>query len=295
MVSGGSTMMRSSWGNRIFDAVNYGLLLLYTLVCFLPVLNVFATSIASAKEASTSKFLLIPAHFSLEGFQFVFSSQTLPRSLLVTIFITVVGTALNLLVTSLIAYPLSKKYLKGRHPVLMLILFTMLFSGGLVPNFLLVKALGLLNSYWSLWLTGLVSPFIMLILKNFFQALPQELEESAQMDGANDLVILFRIILPLSLPAIATITLFYAVGHWNTFLSAILYINNHDKWPIQVVLRQVVTVSTAGIGDDEFTYIPPSNIVKCAVIVVASLPILLVYPLLQKYFTKGVLLGSVKG
>jgi putative aldouronate transport system permease protein len=281
--------------NRIFDWINYGLLLLYALICFLPILHVFATSIASSAELVDNSFLLIPTQFSLDGYRFIFSTDTVLRSLLVSILITVVGTGLNLIVTSLIAYPLSKRYLKGRNTVLLLILFTMLFSGGLIPNFLLVKWLGLLNSYWSLWLTGLVSPFIMIILKNFFQAIPEELEESARMDGANDLLILFRIILPLSLPAIATIGLFYAVGHWNTFMSAILYINDQAKWPIQVLLRQIVTVSTAGLGDDEFTYIPPSNIVRSAVIVVATLPILLVYPFLQKYFTKGILLGSVKG
>lgn len=282
-------------GSIIFDGINYSLLLLFALICFIPILHVFATSIAASSQLAAHPFLLIPTQFSMDGFRFIFSSNTVPRSLLTTILITVVGTGLNVTVTSLIAYPLSRKYLRGRNPVMLMIVFTMLFSGGLIPNFLLVKALGLLNSFWSLWLTGLVSPFILIILKNFFQALPNELEESAKMDGASDPVILFRIILPLSLPAIATISLFYAVGHWNTFMSAILYMNNQAKWPIQVLLRQIVTVSTAGIGDDEFTYIPPSNIVRAAVIVVATLPILLVYPFLQRYFTKGILLGSVKG
>jgi putative aldouronate transport system permease protein len=279
----------------LFDLVNYSLLMLYALFCFIPILHVFATSIAASSQLAAQPFLLIPTQFSLDGFRFIFSSNTLPLSLLNTILITVLGTALNVMVTSLLAYPLSRKYLKVRNPVMVMIIFTMLFAGGLIPNFLLVKSMGLLNSYWALWLTGLVSPFILIILKSFFQALPDELEESAKIDGASDPLILFRIILPLSLPAIATISLFYAVGHWNTFLSAILYINDQSKWPIQVLLRQIVTVSTAGVGDDEFTYIPPSNIVRAAVIVVATLPILLVYPFLQKYFTKGVLLGSVKG
>nr|WP_246302513.1 carbohydrate ABC transporter permease [Paenibacillus plantarum] len=279
----------------LFDWINYFLLLLYALICFIPILHVFATSIAASSELAAHPFLLIPTRFSLDGFRFIFSSNTLPRSLITTIFITVVGTALNVIVTSLLAYPLSRKYLKGRNPVMLMIVFTMLFAGGMIPNFLLVKSLGLLNSYWSLWLTGLVSPFILIILKSFFQALPDELEESAKIDGAKDPYILLRIILPLSLPAIATISLFYAVGHWNTFLSAILYMNDQSKWPIQVLLRQIVTVSTAGVGDDEFTFIPPSNIVRASVIVVATLPILLLYPFLQKYFTKGVLLGSVKG
>lgn len=281
--------------NMLFDWVNYALLFLYALICFIPILHVFATSIAASSELAAHPFLLIPTRYSLDGFRFIFSSNTLPRSLMTTIFITVVGTALNVIVTALLAYPLSRKYLKGRNPVMLMIVFTMLFAGGLIPNFLLVKSLGLLNSYWSLWLTGLVSPFILIILKSFFQALPDELEESAKMDGAKDPFILFLIILPLSLPAIATISLFYAVGHWNTFLSAILYMNDQSKWPIQVLLRQIVTVSTAGVGDDEFSYIPPSNIVRASVIVVATLPILILYPFLQKYFTKGVLLGSVKG
>jgi putative aldouronate transport system permease protein len=289
-------MRDNSWSSRTFDVLNYGLLILYAIVCFLPILHVFATSFASTAEIARSKFLLFPTEFNSEGYRYIFSTDTVPRSLLVTIYITVVGTALNLIATSLIAYSLSKRFLKGRRYVLLFVLFTMLFSGGLIPSFLLVKALGLLNSYWALRLTGLVSPFILIVLKNFFQAIPDELEESAKMDGANDLVVLIRIILPLSLPAIATFALFYAVGHWNTFMFAIIYLNDQGKWPIQVLLRQVILVSTAGIGSEEFSDdIPPSKVVRSAVIVIATVPILIVYPFLQKHFAKGVLLGSVKG
>jgi putative aldouronate transport system permease protein len=289
-------MNNNSIGSRSFDSFIYVFLILYGLACLVPIIHVFATSIASSAQLANSKFLLFPTQFSLEGYRFIFSSNVVLRSLLATIFITLVGTTLNIIFTSLIAYPLSKKYLKGRQHVLLFILFTMLFSGGMIPTFLLVKSLGLLDSYWSLWLTGLISPFNMIILKNFFQAIPEELEESAKMDGANDLFVLIRIILPLSLPAIATFSLFYAVGHWNTFMSAILYINDQAKWPIQVLLRQIIHVSTAGLGSEEYTDdIPPSKIVRSAVIVVSTVPILMVYPFLQKYFTKGVLLGSVKG
>lgn len=167
----------------------------------------------------------------------------------------------------------------------------------MIPAFLLIKALGLLNSFWALLLPGAISVFNLIILKNFFQQLPDGLEESAKIDGANDLVILFRLVLPLSLPAIATFSLFYAVGHWNTFMAAVLYINDSEKWPIQVLLRSIVMLSQGWLDNPEAAAdqaVPPET-VKMAVITVATLPILCVYPFLQKHFAKGVMLGSVKG
>jgi putative aldouronate transport system permease protein len=181
---------------------------------------------------------------------------------------------------------------------MLMVLFTMLFSGGMIPTFLVVKTLGLLNSYWALILPGAISAFNLIILKNFFQQLPEGLEESAKIDGCGDLGLLFRIVLPLSLPALATFAMFYSVGHWNTFFSAILYINDSTKWPIQVLLRQIVILSQGGIGDSaqfESNFVPPSETIKMATIVVSTVPILLVYPFLQKHFAKGVLLGSIKG
>jgi putative aldouronate transport system permease protein len=219
-------------------------------------------------------------------------------SLLNTIFITLVGTLVNILLTALMAYPLARRDLPWRSPILFLVTFTMLFGGGIVPTFLIVKWLGLLNSYWSLIIPTAISAFNLIVLKNFFQQLPESLEESAKIDGCHDYGILFRIVLPLSMPALTTFSLFYAVNHWNSFFQAILYINDSSKWPIQVLLRQIVLLSQGGIGDSVATtnvmYTLPDT-VKTAVIVVATVPILCVYPFLQKHFAKGVMLGSVKG
>ncbi len=286
-----------SFASRLFDWCNGILLALYALIAIVPFIHVIGTSFASPREAAAKDFILFPTEFSLQAYRTIFASDRIVQSLLVTIMITVVGTAINIVLTSLMAYPLSRKELIGRRPIMYMLIFTLLFSGGMIPSFLLVKELGLLNSYWSLLLPGAINTFNLIILKNFFQQLPEGLEESAKMEGANDLVILARIALPLSLPAIATFGLFYAVGHWNTFMSAILYINDADKWPIQVLLRSLVLMSQDWLAETDATadFVAPPETVKMAVITVATLPILFVYPFLQKHFAKGVMLGSIKG
>ncbi|KRE70481.1 carbohydrate ABC transporter permease [Paenibacillus sp. Soil750] len=277
---------------------NYAFLLLLGLLTVVPFLYMVLGSFAAPEEYAKQGIVLIPTQFSLSAYTYIFSTDTIMRSLLNTVIITIAGTFINIVFTSLMAYPLSRKELLGRRPVMLLIIFSMLFSGGMIPTFLIVKALGLTNTLWSLLLPGAISAFNLIILKNFFQQMPEGLEESAKIDGCNDMMILFRIILPLSMPAIATFSLFYAVGHWNSFFSAILYINDTTKWPIQVLLRQVVIMSEGGIGDssqvNEAVALPPQSL-KMAVITVSTLPILIVYPFLQKHFAKGVLLGSVKG
>nr|WP_235550463.1 carbohydrate ABC transporter permease [Paenibacillus sp. Soil750] len=285
-------------GSRLFDMANYAFLLLLGLLTVVPFLYMVLGSFAAPEEYAKQGIVLIPTQFSLSAYTYIFSTDTIMRSLLNTVIITIAGTFINIVFTSLMAYPLSRKELLGRRPVMLLIIFSMLFSGGMIPTFLIVKALGLTNTLWSLLLPGAISAFNLIILKNFFQQMPEGLEESAKIDGCNDMMILFRIILPLSMPAIATFSLFYAVGHWNSFFSAILYINDTTKWPIQVLLRQVVIMSEGGIGDssqvNEAVALPPQSL-KMAVITVSTLPILIVYPFLQKHFAKGVLLGSVKG
>lgn len=291
--------LKQSWGSRIFDGVNTALLLGFALITVLPFIYVLAGSFATQKELLLRGFILFPTEFSLEAYKYIFSTQTLVRSLLVTVFITVAGTLINLLFTCLMAYPLARRDMEFRKPILMLVVFTMLFSGGMIPTFLVVRDLGMIDTYWSLLIPGAISAFNLIIIRNFFQQLPDGLEESAKIDGCNDLGIFLRIVLPLSMPAIATFSLFYAVGHWNTFFNAVLYLNDNTKWPIQVLLRQIVILASGGVGDSasmEADYVaPPDQAVKMAVIVVSTLPILLVYPFLQKHFAKGVLLGSVKG
>ncbi|MGG1552572.1 carbohydrate ABC transporter permease [Paenibacillus ferrarius] len=284
-----------SWGNRLFDWTNIAILLVVSAVMLIPFIYILLISFATEQEVLAKSFLVFPTKFSLEGYRYIFATPILLRSLAVTIGITVAGTLVNLLLTVLMAYPLARKDLYGRRPVMLMVIFTMLFNAGIVPTFLMVKALHLTNTYWALIIPGAISAFNMIIIKNFFQQLPDGLEESAKIDGCNDLGILFRIVIPLSLPAIATFSLFYAVMHWNTFLSAILYINDSKKWPIQVLLRQIVILSEKGLSDMNEAPPPPSKIINMAVIVFSTVPILAFYPFLQKHFAKGVLLGSVKG
>ena len=283
-------------GNRIFDIINHTLLLLIALICVLPFVYVVAVSFASPAEVAKGGLILWPKEWSLASYRYIFSTDTLFRSMLVSIYITVVGTFINLLFTSLMAYPLAKTQLRGRQIILMGVLFTMLFGGGMIPTYFVVKALHLTNSLWALMIPSAISAFNLIVLKNFFQNIPDGLEDSARIDGCNDVGVLFRIVLPLSLPAMATFGLFYAVGHWNQFFNAILYINDNRMWPIQVLLREIVILAQSSIGD---TTIDSADIqpltIRMAVIVFATIPILLVYPFLQKHFAKGAMLGSVKG
>lgn len=283
-------------GNRIFDTVNYTILLLIALLCVMPFIYVLAVSFTSPAEVAKGGLILWPKEWSLASYRYIFSTNTLVRSMLVSIYITVLGTIINLIFTSLMAYPLAKTHLRGRQTILLAVLFTMLFGGGMIPTYFVVKALHLTNTLWSLMIPGAISAFNLIVLKNFFQQIPDGLEDSARIDGCNEVGVLFRIVLPLSLPAMATFGLFYAVGHWNQFFNAILYINDNTKWPIQVLLREVVILASSSIGDStiDSTEIQPLTI-RMAVIVFATIPILLVYPFLQKHFAKGVMLGSVKG
>jgi putative aldouronate transport system permease protein len=285
-------------GGRIFDSVNILLLVLFAMATTLPFIHIVGTSFASEHEVLTKDFILFPTQFSLDAYRVIFANDRIMHSLFVTVFITLAGTLINMIMTSLMAYPLSRKDLIGRKVLMMMVVFPMLFGGGMIPTYLLIKSLGLLNSFGSLMLPGAINIFNLIVLKNFFQQMPDGLEESAKIEGANDMVILIRLVLPLSLPALATFCLFYAVGHWNTFMAAVLYMNDADKWPIQVLLRSIVLQSQNWLESSEAmaeTASAQPQTVKMAVITVATLPILCVYPFLQKHFAKGVMLGSVKG
>lgn len=289
-------LKKRSLTEHLFDSFNVIVLFLFAMITVIPYIHIVAGSFASESQLLRSSFLLFPTEFSLKAYEYIFSSNTVFRSILVTIYLTVVGTTINILFTSIMAYPLAKKHLNGRSLIMFMVIFSMLFGGGMIPSFLLVRELGMLNTLWALMIPGAINAFYLIILKNFFQQLPDGLEESARIDGCNDVSILFRIVLPLSMPAIATLTLFYAVGHWNTFMQALIYINNAEKWPIQVLLRSIILLAD-GLTGAEVPYgeTIPKQTVKMAVIVVATFPILSIYPFLQKHFAKGVLLGSVKG
>ena len=280
---------------RVFDVVNVVLLSLLGIVALLPFVYVTAGSFATESELATRSFFVWPETFSHRANESIQTSPAFLRAKVTTILVTAVGTVIQLLLTASMAYPLSKANLPGRRVMLSLIVFTMVFSGGMIPTFLMVKDLGLLDTYWALILPMAINPFSLIIIKNFFQQLPNELEESAKIDGANELQTLWSVILPLSKPVLATFALFYAVGIWNDFMSPLLYLNDNSMWTLQMFLRQVTVATDLSIVEADPSQLPPAQGIKFAVIVVATLPILLFYPFLQKHFAKGMLIGSVKG
>ncbi|GAA4487682.1 carbohydrate ABC transporter permease [Microbacterium panaciterrae] len=280
---------------RVFDVFNVALLLLVGVVALVPFLYVLAGSFATESELSTRSFFLWPDTFSLKAYESILTSPAFVRAIVTTILVTVVGTAIQLLLTAAMAYPLSKANLPGGRVIMGLVVVTLVFGGGMIPTFLVVKDLGLLNTYWALVLPAAINPFSLIIIKNFFQQLPAELEESAKIDGANELQTLWRIILPLSKPVLATFALFYAVGIWNDFMSPLLYLNDSSMWTLQMFLRQVTVATDLSMVQGDMSELPPAQGIKFAVIVVATVPILLMYPFLQKHFAKGMLIGSVKG
>lgn len=274
------------------------LLTLLAAIMIFPFVYVIAVSFSSYRDVVRGGLILFPAHPTLEAYRAVFSGGIVTRAVQVSIGLTLGGTLVNMVMTVTLAYGLSRPGVPGRKFVLVLVLFTLLFGPGLIPNYLLVKQLGLLNSYGALILPGAINAFNLVILRNFFMSIPQELVESARLDGASDFRVLWNIILPLSKAVLAVVALFYGVGHWNDFFAATLYLNDASKWPIQLVLRQYVLQGSAlasAINIDPDQPPPPVQTIQMAVVVIATVPILIVYPFLQKYFTRGVLSGAIKG
>jgi len=291
--------IKESISRRVFVVCNAVVLILLAVMALFPFVNVIASSFATSLELTMRPFMLFPYNPTIQAYRYIFSTNTFINALRNSVFVTVIGTIINLTMTYLMAYPLSHKTLVGRRKLMNLIVFTMLFSGGMVPAYLNLKQLGMIDTYWALWLPGAISTFNLIVMKNFIQQIPDELKEAARIDGANELYILIRVILPLSLPVLATFCLFYAVSLWNSYFDCMLYINTSSKWTVQVLLRQII-LTAQGLGDQDAMghsarAIIPSEAVKNAAVLVATLPILIVYPFLQKYFAKGALLGSVKG
>jgi putative aldouronate transport system permease protein len=289
-----ATKHREPLGSRIFDVVNIVLLVGLALITVLPLLYVLAGSFASESEIATRPFFLWPEKFATATYEYIFSTDTFIRALITTICVTAVGTVVQVMLTFTMAYPLAKRYLPGRTLVLNLIIFTLVFTGGMIPTYLVVRDLGLLNSYWALILPLAINPFYLIIVKSFFQELPQALEEAARIDGCNEMGVFFRIVLPLSKPIIATFSLFYAVAIWNDYMSPLLYIDDHRKWTLQVLVRQLTSPDAENtLAQLESVFFPVQGL-KFAIVVIATLPILCFYPFLQKHFAKGVMIGSVK-
>ena len=299
--SSGPVGQNATLGSRIFDIANYVIVTLIALTTIFPFVYIISASFATEYEIATRPMFIIPRDVTTAAYEFIFSSNKILRGFGNSIFITVCGTAINLFFTVTMAYALSKSRLRGRNFFLNMVIVSMFFSGGMIPGYIVVaNILNLKNTYWSVLLPGAISAYNMMIVKNFFQGIPQELEESAAMDGCTDIGVLLRIVLPLSLPVLATFGLFYAVGHWNAYFGAMIYMKTaKEKWPLQVLLRELIILSNGTAGDmnnldPEFVQ-PPEQSVKMAVIVVSTVPIMCVYPFLQKYFVKGVMVGALKG
>ncbi|MET3847666.1 carbohydrate ABC transporter permease [Paenibacillus sp. Y412MC10] len=294
-------MLIESKGDRIFNIINYFVLILVTLVVLYPLVFVLSASFSDPQTVLRGEMLLWPKGINLNSYEKIFQNKDIISGFTNTLIYTTLGTAINLVMTILAAYPLSRRDFVGRNGIMALLVFTMFFSGGLIPTYLLIKNLGMLNTLWVMIIPNAVSIWNIIIMRTFFQqSIPHELQEAATIDGCSNIQILTRIILPLSMPIIAVTILFYAVGHWNAFFNALLYLTDKDKFPLQLVLREILI---QGQTNDMVKMSTESAIkqqrevegIKYAVLVVANIPVLVLYPFLQRYFVKGVMIGAIKG
>lgn len=284
--------------DKVFKIITISVVVIIAACCLFPFLHVLAVSFSDKTAVIRGEVLLWPQSFKLSAYKAVFNNKGLMDSMWFTLIMTVVYTVFSLIMTILCAYPLSYPGLKFKSPILLYILFTMYFSGGMIPGYLNIKSLGLLDTFWVLVFPTMLSTYNMILMKSFFQAMPRELEESAYVDGANDFVVLIRIVLPLSKAMLATIALFYAVSRWNGFMDAILYINDESMYTIQLRLRQMIQASQVSSMMEEIPEMKADLIaetIKAACMAFSMIPVMIVYPWLQKYFVKGVMIGSVKG
>ena len=283
-------------GEKAFKILNTLILILIMVIMIYPFWYVVVCSFSSLSHIQNSTFILWPDGIHLESYQQVFRNELVPNAYLNTIFITVVGTVLSMLLTIIGAFCLSRRNLPGHTAMTAFVVFTMLFNGGLIPTYLLVRQLKMINTLWSVIVPTAVNTYNMIIMRNFFSAVPPELEEAATIDGASQRQYLLRILLPLSGASIATITLFYAVDYWNAYFYSLIYITKREMLPMQAILRQVLmTTEIETIMYDAAVQTLPSEMLKDAMIVVTALPIICLYPFIQRYFVKGVMVGSLKG
>jgi putative aldouronate transport system permease protein len=288
-------------GDRIFNVINYTILILVTIIVMYPLVFVLSASFSDPQAVLRGEMLLWPKGVNLNSYVKIFQNKDIISGFTNTLVYTSLGTLINLTMTILAAYPLSRKDFVGRNAIMALLVFTMFFSGGLIPTYLLIKNLGMLNTLWVMIIPNAVSIWNIIIMRTFFQqSIPGELQEAATIDGCSNIKILTRIILPLSMPIIAVTILFYAVGHWNAFFNALLYLSDKDKFPLQLILREILI---QGQTNDMVKMSTESAIkqqrevegIKYAVLVVANIPVLALYPFLQRYFVKGVMIGAIKG
>lgn len=289
---------KESLSRKLFIACNYTFLTLTALSMFLPLLNVLAQSFSGGRAVAAGEVMFWPVDFSLAYYKYVFQEASIWRAFAVSVYITVVGTFINIAMTSLLAYPLSRQEFLGRKYVLLGIVFTMIFTAPLIPEFILMRHLGLVNTLWAVMLPTAISAFNLIVMRSFFMQIPTELIESSRIDGCSELRLLWSIILPLSKPVLATVGIFYAVTNWNTYKNALYYINDRSLYPLQIKLREMlITDDITSTGNEIFSDLAAASPqgIQMTVIVVATVPIVMIYPFLQKYFIQGMLIGSLKG
>ncbi len=293
--------IRKTPASMLFDICNYSFMMVLVFITLYPFWHVAMASMSNpgVLMAHSGPIFYPLGNLEFGNYLLVFKNPMIPISYRNTLIYVVLGTGINIIMTMFCGYALSRRNLMLRVPVMYLIIFTMYFSGGMIPSFLLVKSLGMYDTLWALVLPGAINTINMIIMRTAFATVPDSMEESAKLDGANDMVVLFRILVPLCLPTIAVLILYYSVGHWNSWFNAMIYLKTREKFPLQLILREILLANTAsgetmvetGGGDK----IPLAETVKYATIMVATVPILLVYPFVQRYFVKGVMIGAIKG
>lgn len=296
------TKVRKLSSDKVFYAVVTAILALVALVVLYPLIYVVSCSFSSPDAVMSGEVILFPVDFTLEGYKAVFRTNKVWIGFRNSLFYTVVGTIVNLFMTTICAYPMSRKDMPGQGPVMMLFTFTMIFSGGMIPNYLLIRDIGLMNSVWALIIPGSISVYNMIIMRTFFSSsIPNELLEASQLDGCGDTKYLTSVVMPLSKSIFAVVTMYYAVSHWNAYFNAFMYLSNEKLYPLQIFLREILIASKvdADMLVDELLTEGPiiglEHILKYSLIVVASVPMLMIYPFVQKHFVKGVMIGAVKG
>jgi len=293
--------IRESRGDKIFTVVNYVILSLFLVTILYPLIYILSASISDSQAVISGEVWLWPVRPTWDGYEAVFKHKLIWSGFRNSLFYTAFGTLINVVMTVLAAYPLSRKDFYGKNVFMFLFVFTMMFSGGLIPTYLVVKELGLLNTVWSMLLPGALGIWNMIITRTYFQTtIPDELLEASQLDGCTDFQFVWKIVLPLSGPIIAVITLFYAVGHWNSYFSALIYLKNQNLYPLQLVLRDILVQNEVDLNmlmdvQEQAKREGLRELLKYSLIVVASVPLLIVYPFVQKYFVKGIMIGSLKG
>ena len=303
MKNRGASGIDTARGDRTFYAIVNAIVGGFMLIVLIPLVNIVASSFSSPGAVSSGKVLFWPVEFSLDGYKTVFQNKMIGTAYFNTFFYTIVGTVINLAMTMLCAYPLSQRDLPLKGPVIGLMTFTMFFGGGLIPSYILVMKLKLLNTVWAMMIPGAMSVYNMILARTFMQGIPNDLWEASQLDGCNEFTYFRTVVLPLSSTLLSVLMLFYGVGHWNSYFDAMIYLNDSKLYPLQLVLRDILVVNSMDMSSmqnstnyaDQEAREALAQLMKYALIIVSSVPVLVLYPFLKKYFAKGIMLGSLKG